>query len=102
MSNLRQNGGRNELIATVCNQGGKMTTSQTATIRISNGSYATTRAFVSQLNQGGCTDVTIPFGSLQLNYSGRSYLLGADLDFYNNISETREDNNMSYWGIVIN
>ena len=101
MNQLKQNGGRSEFIGKICNQGDQMTSSQQLAVRLTNGQYTTTASTFVQLLRNGCADITIPFGDLNLNWTGNTYLLYAELDIYNNISEVRRDNNASYWRIQI-
>ncbi len=101
LSNLKQNGGRSELIAKVCNQARAMDSTRQITIRISNGNYNTTTSTFVQLQKNGCSDVTVPFGDLNLNYNNSTYLLYGEIDLYNGVSETREDNNTGYWRLQI-
>jgi hypothetical protein len=101
LSDLRQNGTKSELIARICNQAGAMDTSRQITLRISNGNYSTAVSTYVQLQQRGCSDVTIGFGNLNLNLTGAVYLLYGEVDLYNNVSETREDNNTNYWRLRV-
>jgi hypothetical protein len=89
------------VIARICNQAGAMDTSRQITLRISNGNYSTAVSTYVQLQQRGCSDVTIGFGNLNLNLTGAVYLLYGEVDLYNNVSETREDNNTSYWRLRV-
>jgi len=101
LSDLKQNRGRSELIGKVCNQGDNMTSAQQIAIRVTNGSYNTSISSFVQLLKGGCSDITIPFGNLNLNWTGGQYVLYAEIDTYNNVTEVREDNNASYWRIQV-
>lgn len=78
-----------------------MTTAQQIAIRVTNGSYNTSTASFVQLLKGGCSDITIPFGNLNLNWTGGQYVLYAEIDIYSNVTEVREDNNASYWRIQL-
>lgn len=101
LANLKQNGGRSELTAKVCNQGDSMLSSRQITMRITNGNYNTTTSSFVQLLKGGCSDISIPFGNLNLNWTGGYYMLYAEVDIYDNVAETRNDNNASYWRLQI-
>lgn len=102
LANLKQNGGRSELVGKICNQGDSMTVSRQVTVRATNSQYNTTAATFVQLLKGGCSDITIPTANLNFNwFAGTNYLVYAEVDIYNNVQETREDNNASYWRIQI-
>jgi hypothetical protein len=59
MSTVRQNGSRNELIATVCNQGDAMLSSRKVLVEINNGVQTTSQGVYMQLNRSGCTDISL-------------------------------------------
>jgi len=102
LADLKQNGGRSELVGKICNQGDSMTVSRQVTVRATNSQYNTTAATYVQLLKGGCTDISIPTANLNFNwFAGTNYLVYAEVDIYNNVQETREDNNASYWRIQI-
>ncbi len=101
LADLKQNGGRSELIAKVCNQGDSMSTSRQITLRITNGNNTTLTSSFIQLLKGGCSDIAVPFGNLNLNWTGGYYMLYAEVDIYDNVAETRNDNNASYWRLQI-
>ncbi len=102
LKNLRQNGNRSEFIANVCNGGEKMYSSQSSTLRISNGNYSTTATFYAQLERGGCTEVYVNFSNLNIVTNGNNNQFFAELDIYANIAESNEDNNKSFWWIRVN
>ena len=101
LRNLRQNGGRSEFIANVCNAGDTMTSSQSSTLRINNGNYSTTATFFAQLERNGCTDVYVNFSNLNIVTNGNNNQFFAELDVYSNIAESNEENNKSFWWIRI-
>jgi hypothetical protein len=78
-----------------------MSTSRQITLRITNGNNTTLTSSFIQLLKGGCSDIAVPFGNLNLNWTGGYYMLYAEVDIYDNVAETRNDNNASYWRLQI-
>ena len=102
MSTVRQNGSRNELIATVCNQGDAMASSKKVFIEISNGTQSVSNGTYMQLNRGGCINASFDIGSFTMAFKPIMVLYSAQIDGYNEVRESREDNNVSHWRLTIN
>jgi hypothetical protein len=103
LKNLKQNGTKRELTATVCNQGDSMRANAQIALRVSNGvgsSSATSYGYTHLVN-GGCTDIPVLLSGLTLFGYAANYLFYAEVDANNVVSETREDNNSSYWRMII-
>lgn len=69
-------------------------------LRVTNGTYQTSTSTERQLYKGECYDAPIPIGNLNINRNG-TYLLLVEVDIYNNVLESRSDNNNSYWRMQI-
>lgn len=102
MSNLRQNGDRSELLATICNQGDAMGSQAQITLRIGNGNQSATTSSFIQLGRSGCSDIAISTSNFNIFTKPVGVLFYAEIDIYNAVRESREDNNNSYWRLVIN
>ena len=102
MSTVRQNGSRNELLATVCNQGDAMLASRKVLVEISNGAQSTSQGVYMQLNRSGCMDVSLDIAGFAMPFKPITVLYYAQIDGYNEVSESREDNNTSHWRLMIN
>jgi CARDB len=102
MSTVRQNGSRNELIATVCNQGDAMQASKKVLVEVNNGAQSIGQGVYMQLNRSGCTDVSLDIAGFAMPFKPITVLYYAQIDGYNEVSESREDNNTSHWRLNIN
>jgi hypothetical protein len=102
VSTVRQNGSRNELLVTICNQGDAMPNSKKVLVEISNGSQSTSKGVYMQLNRSGCIDAALDIAGFAMPFKPITVLYSVKIDGYNEVSESREDNNTSHWRLNIN
>ena len=72
------------------------------TLRIGNGTQSVTTSSFVQLARAGCSDIAMSLSSFNIFTKPQGVLFYAEIDIYNAVRESREDNNNSYWRLVIN
>lgn len=99
LKDFKQNEASWDFVATVCNQGDSMQTSSQIAVRISNGvGYWSVSSYkYMSLANGWCTDISVSTSTLSMFGYAADYIFYVEVDANKTVTETREDNNTSYW-----